>query len=67
MVKFNEFNQKFVLQVRHATGQLVFSTELLPHTQSKLLNTSTMDPGVYFVFVNDGKAISEIKKLVVVR
>ncbi|MBL0341028.1 MAG: hypothetical protein IPP71_08950 [Bacteroidetes bacterium] len=43
MVKFNEFNQKFVLQVRQATGQLVFSAELLPHTQSKLLDTSTMD------------------------
>ncbi len=67
MVKFEDFNQKFVLQIRHATGQLIYSYELLPHTQSKLLDTSTMDPGVYFVFVNDGEAISEIKKLVVVR
>ena len=33
----------------------------------KLLDTSNMVPGVYFVLVNDGNAISEIKKLIVVR
>ncbi len=57
--------EHLIMQVRNSIGQLVLESEI-PNSGLEI-NTSTFNPGIYFVFVKGSEEFSQLLKLVILR
>jgi hypothetical protein len=57
--------EHLIMQVRSSIGQLVLESEI-PNSGLEI-NTSTFNPGIYFVFVKGSEEFSQLLKLVILR